>query len=485
MGDYLGFGIWSLEFNMSRKKLVTDEVDNVIERALRILKGKPIDGYEIYVDEATHFGVESKDGNVETFEASHSWGMAARVLRDRRTGFSYFTSTQPFPSGSRQFADVLERTIEDAQASARVTSPDPSFDFSPALQKPLPALPIFDEAFEKVSEKEKIEKARRLEEAARSVDPRKIKKVRKASYQEGISHTTLINSNGLHASYSSTLCSISVTAVAEEAGESEIGWDFDHSHFLDDLDIRKVGESAGKRALGRLGGKRVTSGVYPVILRNDVASEFLSLLAHAFLADQVQKGKSPLKGKLGEKFLSPLISIVDDGLLLKGISTSPIDGEGMPSQRTSLVSQGEVLGYLFDRYWAHRENASSNSRRESTGNSRRTGIKSPPAVGISNFYIEAGKLPFSNMLSNVRQGIVVDEVMGLHTVSPISGDFSLGCSGNWVGRGEIAYPIKSIAIAGNLFELFRNVREIGEDLRFLGSVGSPSLLVGEMRISGQ
>jgi PmbA protein len=150
-----------------------------------------------------------------------------------------------------------------------------------------------------------------------------------------------------------------------------------------------------------------------------------------------------------------------------------------------LVSQGEVLGYLYDRYWAQREKLSSNSTAESTGNSRRAGIKSPPTIGISNFYIEPGTLPFSNMLSNLHQGIVVDEVMGLHTVNPISGDFSLGCSGSWIERGEVVSPVKSIAVAGNVFELFRNVKEIGEDLRFLGGVGSPSLLIREMRISGQ
>jgi PmbA protein len=461
------------------------DTSETIEQVLNILRGKSVDGYEIYIDDATQFGVESKDGKVDTFEASHSWGMAVRVLLHQRMGFSFFTSSQPFSSDSQGSASVVERTIEEAQASARVTSPDPCFDFSPGLQNPLPTLPIFDESFEKVSEKEKIEKARRLEEAARSVDPWKIKKVRKASYQEGISHTTLINSNGLHVSYSATLCTIRVAAVAEEAGESEIGWDFDHSHFVADLDIGKVGESAGKRALEKLGGKRVPSGAYPVILRNDVSSEFLSLLAHAFLADQVLKGKSPLKGKLGEKSFSSLLSIVDDGLLPKGISTFPVDGEGVPSRRTLLVSQGKVLGYLFDRYWAHREKRSSNSRAESTGNSRRGGIKSPPTIGISNFYIEPGKLPFSIMLSNLHQGIVIDEVMGLHTVNPISGDFSLGCSGSWVETGKVAYPVKSIAVAGNLFELFRNVREIGEDLRFFGGVGSPSLLVGEMRISGQ
>jgi PmbA protein len=80
--------------------------------------------------------------------------------------------------------------------------------------------------------------------------------------------------------------------------------------------------------------------------------------------------------------------------------------------------------------------------------------------------------------------VVLEEVMGLHTVNPISGDFSLGCSGEWVERGEKAHPVKSIAVAGNLFQLFRNVIGAGEDFRFFGGMGSPSLLVKELEISG-
>jgi PmbA protein len=216
-----------------------------------------------------------------------------------------------------------------------------------------------------------------------------------------------------------------------------------------------------------------------------VASEFLSLLAHSFLADQIQKGKSSLKGKQGERFFSPCLTIVDDGTYPKGISSSPIDGEGMPSQRTSLVVQGEVAGYLYDRYWANRENlSSSKSRIRSTGNSRRHGIKSPPGVGVSNFFIERGDGTFPKLVENLFTGLVVEEVMGLHTVDPISGDFSLGCSGDWIDKGEKVHPVKSVAIAGNLFELFRRVIMVGEDLRFFGGVGSPSLLIKELVISG-
>jgi PmbA protein len=460
-------------------------MDEVIDQALTILRKKPIEGYEIYHEQSSHFEVESKEGKVDTLQASQSWGIAFRILNRGRIGFSYTTSPFSIKSIPNNFTDGLKRMIEDAIATSEVISPDPCFDFAPVLKDSPPRLPIFDESLGGVSEKKKIEKARLLEETVRSVDPERIKKVRKASYQEAIYRTTLVNSNGLESSFDSTLASISISAVAEESGESEMGWDFDFSHFLGDLDVEKVGQAAGRKALEMLGGKRIPSGVYPIILNNQVASEFLSLLAHSFLAEQVQKGKSPLKGKKGEKFFSPLLTIMDDGLLPKGMSTSPIDGEGMPSQRTSLVIQGEVSGYLYDRYWANRENLSyTEPRVGSTGNSRRHSIKSPPGIGISNFYVKPGEIPLSMLMKDLQRGLMVEEVMGLHTVDPISGDFSLGCSGHWIEEGERVHPVKSIAVAGNLFQLFQKVKEVGEDLRFFGGIGSPSLLVEGLEISG-
>jgi PmbA protein len=462
-----------------------NDTDEIVEQPLSILRRKSIDGYEVYLDQSSHFYVESKDGKIDTLQTSHSIGMAFRILNHQRMGFSYITSSNPSYSVRENVPGKLERMLDDAINSAEVQFADPCFDFTPIRKEFPPHPPIFDETLERSSGEIKIEKAKRLEGAARSVDPRRIKKVRKASYEEVLSRITLINSNGLQFSYPATLVSISVTAVAEGSGESEVGWDFDFSHFLNDLDVERVGREAGRNALERLGGKRILSGVYPVLLRNNVASEFLSLLAHSFLAEQVQKGKSRLQGRRGESFFSPLLSIVDDGLYPRGISTSPIDGEGIPSQQKLLVAQGEVSGYLYDRYWANRENRSSlGSNVESTGNSRRFNIKSPPGIGISNLFVQPGRHPFSNLMKDLHRGVVIKEVMGLHTVDPISGDFSLGCSGDWVDRGEKGFPVKSIAVAGNIFQIFRKVIGLGEDLRFFGRVGSPSLLVEGLEISG-
>jgi PmbA protein len=461
------------------------DTSETIDQALNILRRKSVDGYEIVLDQSTHFEAESKDGKIDTFQSSLSWGMGLRILSHRRIGFSYMTSPSPSQEAGHPLSGPLERMVEDAIGSAEVIAPDPCFDFAPPLKGPLPELPIFDERLGGTSEKVKIEKAKLLEEAARSVDPARIEKVRKAAYEEAISRRILINSNGLNFSYPSTLTSVSVMAVAEESGEAEVGWDFDYNHYLDRLEPEKTGQTAGRMALERLGGKKIPSGVYPVLLHHRVASEFLSVLAHSFLAEQVQKGKSPLRGKRGERCFSSLLTIVDNGLLPEGISTFPVDGEGTPSKRTLLVIQGELNGYLYDRYWANRENISaSRLETESTGNSRRSGIKAPPGIGVSNLFIEPGDLAPSGLMEALRRGLVVEEVMGLHTVDPISGDFSLGCSGRWVEKGERVHPVKSIAVAGNLFQLFRDVIGVGEDIRFFGGVGSPSLLIRELEVSG-
>lgn len=462
-----------------------DGANKIIDQAQEILSRKPIDGYEVYFNQSSHFDVESMDGKIETLQTDRYLGMAFRILNRQRIGFSYTTLSNPSPSAPRNLSGELDRMVEDAVRSAEATSPDPCFDFAPELKGSFPDLPIFDQTLEGISEKAKIDKAKDLEASAKAVDPERIKKVRKASYQEVLSRITLVNSNGLRHSYNTSVASASVTAVAEASGESEVAWDFDASHFFRDLDVEKVGRSAGSKALERLGGKRISTGVYPVFIRNQVASEFLSLLAHSFSADQVQKGKSPLKGKQGEKLFSSLLTIVDDGLYSKGISTAPFDGEGMASQRTALVTQGELTHFLYDRYWANRENLlSPGLRAESTGNSRRHGIKAPPGIGVSNFFILPGNLSFSKLMESFLHGVVVEEVMGLHTVDPISGDFSLGCSGDWIDRGEKVHAVKSIAIAGNLFELFRKVVGVGEDLRFFGAVGAPSLLIDGLLISG-
>src|SRR5512136_2864242 len=149
-------------------------MNEMIDQAISILRRKPIDGYEIYLDQSSHFDVESKEGRIDTFQVSHSLGMAFRILNRQRIGFSYTTFSGVSQGQSQNPSGGLEQVIDDAIASAGDTAADPCHDFAPPLKETPPSPPIFDETLEGTSEKVKIEKAKELEKAARSVDPKRI-----------------------------------------------------------------------------------------------------------------------------------------------------------------------------------------------------------------------------------------------------------------------------------------------------------------------
>jgi PmbA protein len=161
------------------------------------------------------------------------------------------------------------------------------------------------------------------------------------------------------------------------------------------------------------------------------------------------------------------------------MGTAPFDGEGVAQRNTVLVEEGRLKGFLYDTYCARKAGTVS------TGNAARGGVKSPPRMGVTNFFIENGTVSFAGLLEGIGRGIVVTSVMGMHTANPISGDFSVGAAGFLIEQGAMTVPVKGIAIAGNILELFRNVEQVGDDLRFFGEAGAPSLRIAALDVSGE
>jgi PmbA protein len=216
----------------------------------------------------------------------------------------------------------------------------------------------------------------------------------------------------------------------------------------------------------------------PAILDSHVAGEILGVLAPSFLAESVQKGKSILKGKLGERIFSPIIRIRDNGILEGGMATTPFDGEGVPCQDTLLVGDGVLGAFLYDSYCGRKDGCAS------TGNASRGGVRGLPHMGVNNFYLENGSTSAVDLMSGITRGILLTDVIGMHTANPISGDFSVGASGFLIENGIVTRPVKGVAIAGNIMDLFAKVEAVGDDRRFFGSVASPSLRIESLDVSG-
>jgi PmbA protein len=441
--------------------------NQVIDNIESLLKRHPLDGYEIFMSSSRNLNIEAKDGKVDTFKCSAPVGVGLRVLKSGVLGFSFSTSLD---------APDLALMVHNAMTSARFQTADELNAF------PLPdGYPIitglFDDGLSSVKETDKIEMAMELEKIALASDSR-VKKVRKAVYSESNYEGFIRNSHGVSGSFRDTSFTCSVTAIAAEGDDSQMGWDFGFSNTFSGIDVEKIAKKAAQRAASLIGARKIPTMHCPAVLENHVATDILEVLSPSFLADNIRKGKSLLAGRMGEEIFSPELRIRDDGTLPGGMSTAPFDGEGVPQQNTLLVDKGRLVGFLYDTYHARRSGTSS------TGNAVRSNSKNPPVMGVSNFFIENGTLPFDELMKGIGRGVLITSVMGMHTANPISGDFSVGAAGFLIENGKVTIPVKGIAIAGNILDLFKGVEAVGNDLRFFGAAGSPSLRISALDVSG-
>jgi PmbA protein len=435
--------------------------EDIIKKALK----KDCDEAEVFIKKVEGISAEAKDGKIDALKASRDLGIALKVIKNQRVGFSFTTNPAE-----------TEKTIEEAIQGANWTAIDIYVDIPEPM--PLSQVSVFDERIKNVKEDDVIKNALFLEESALAFD-RRIKKVRKAEVKTGLEDTTIFNSKGVNVSYESSYMIAQVIAFAHDnKDEGQVGWDFAISRRMSGVDLGSVGAVASKRAIELLGSRKISAVKVPVILDPSVAVEFLDVLSASLSAEAVLEKRSFLAGKVGKTIVSPLLDVIDSGTMPWGIGTKPVDDEGVPASDKTVISKGILTGFIHNTYTAKKMNAVS------TGNAVRSNPKSLPQVDVTNLYIKPLRTKDNNrLIKSISRGLLILSTMGVHTADPISGDFSIGISGLWIERGETVYPIKEALISGNILDLFKKVEDIGSDLRFYGNTGSPSLLIGEMDIS--
>jgi PmbA protein len=438
-----------------------------MERTQDLLKTKGVKEWEIMALDASSLSIGVRGQEVDKFAQAESQGLAIRVLVDGRLGFSYVLG-----GGD----DGLARAVDEARAAAGAADAEQGYSLAGPEALP-PAPEIYDPALARLELPALVDMARAMAAAARAADAR-VNHVHPAEVSRSLAHLRLRTSRGLDLSQDSTTFSAMANALASADGQSEEGWDFAARRFLADLDVEKVGRTAGEKAAAFLGAGPVADGRYAVILTPQVAADFLELLAASLLGDNLVKGRSLLGKRLGEKIASPLVTIVDDGLKPRGLGSSAFDDEGTPASRKDLVEAGVLKGFVFDRLWGGR------AGKASTGNSSRASLKAPPGVGFGNLVLSPGGRSREDLLADMGTGLVIGEIMGGHTADPVSGQFSFGAAGHLVEGGRVTRPVKSIALAGQVLELFAAVVGVGTDLTFQGKTGAPSLLVEGLSVSG-
>lgn len=439
------------------------------EKLLSLATSRTADAAEAFIRSSTSTSVEVKDQKVDAFDRARDVGAGLRVLVNGRMGFAFTTDLSE---------QALAELARSAITNARNIEPDP---FHAIPQKPAHgyrSMSLYDPELASLAEHEMIERVMAMERDAFAVDPR-IRRIRKASASYSASETLIMNTHGAEVFYRGTAASSSIEVVAEDRGESQAGSDFDVGRFYRRLKIEEVGRRAARKALDLLGARHIDSVKAPVILEAEVAQDFLGMMAGGFSAEGVQKKRSLFIGKLDQDVASPLITVYDDALVDGGLGSAPADDEGVPTGKKTVIDKGRLALFLHNTYTANKD------RTVSTGNGMRGGFKGVPGVGVTNLYIEPGEQSLDQLIGSLDRGLLVTEVMGMHTANPISGDFSVGATGFWIEKGRKAHPVREITIAGNILDLMKHVDAVGGDLRFSGRIGSPSLRVRELSIGGK
>lgn len=441
----------------------------LLRAGLRALRRAGLEAGEVYLHDIRSSSVTWSGGKVEASELRHDLGVGLRGFQRGRVGFA-------FASGLGS-AD-LRRAAERVAALAGVQRPDPANRLP--VPGPRPDLPRnFDPAVVSLPARRKVEIAAAVEEAARRVSPDL--KCRESRYADVWGRVAIAHSGGLEDAFemSRTLCWIEVI-VSGKHGEQQTGFASGFAIGPDGLDPRQVGREAAERARAKLGARQPATACTVVVLDPLVTAGVFSTLAEALHADNAIKGKSLFARRLGEKVASPQVTLIDDGRLPGGYSSAPFDGEGVGSRETALIEGGVLRGFLHSTYTAARLKA------EPTGNGMRDSYTSPPRIDSSNLYLKPSGVSRERLLASVDQGIYAAEAMGLHTIDPITGDFSLGAAGFEVRGGRLEAPVEKMGIAGNLLELLGAVRGVADDLRFFpGGHGGATVLLEGVTVSGR
>jgi len=425
------------------------------------LKVQDLDAYEIVGLDEKFVTVEAKQQMVERMQRVHHVGLSIRTIKDGRLGFAT-TKEMSVKSVHQALKSALDSmaNVEPTEDAVLPGAQEPKGSLEENITRPLG----------EVTDDERIAVAKGLEGIALAAE-NKVKKVQHPRYDEIDRTLIVMNSAGVKNVSRRQMASCELRVVAEDGGAAESAYDYGYSASFDRLDVERIAKRAARRAVAKLGATSVPGGNYPVVFEPRAAASMLGLLAPSFFADNVQRGKSILGGKLGEKFYSPSVTIIDDGLLPDGFGSFSFDWEGVPKRRTAMVEDGMVSSWLYDGARAAHDGV------QSTGNSQRASLDKLPSVGINNCFLKAGSESKESIIRGVDRGIVATDLIGLHTANTISGNFSLGLEGFVIENGEVRVPVRGVTIAGNIHDLFGSVAAVGNDLEFFATHGAPTILV--------
>jgi len=441
--------------------------EKLLEAVVAATLAAGADSAEAVFAERAALSVTVRLGALEEVEREESRDLGVRAFVGAR---------QATVSGSDVSTEGRARLVERVVAMARMAAEDRYAGLAPAERLARGAhrnLDLFDpsepgpEALEA--------RARRAEESALAVAG--ITNSGGASASWSNSSWRLMTSEGFTGLHRATASSVSAEAIAGEGAGMEQGSEGRATRWEADLPSAEgVGAEAGRRAVASLGARKIASTTAPVVFENRLAISLLSPLVGAISGPSVARGVSFLKHRLGQAVFAAGVTVSDDPHRARGLGSSPFDDEGVANEAMDIIEDGVLTTWLLNSSSARQLGLST------TGHASR-GLAGPPGVSTSNLTLQPGTRDRAALMRDAGAGLLITSMFG-PSLNSNTGDWSVGCSGHWFERGEIAYPVTEITVAGNLIDIYARLIP-GSDLEFRGSANAPSILVDALSIAGK
>jgi PmbA protein len=288
----------------------------------------------------------------------------------------------------------------------------------------------------------------------------------------------------LDLNYVNRVAGLITVAVVQKDGEMSNEFRF-RLGALDTIDHQALAKETVQEALKKLGGEPAATGVYPVVFSPEAMADLLRTFCDIFSSETAQKGLSKLAEAEGTQIAAPCVTIMDDPFHPENPFPMPFDAEGTPARKKAVVEKGELRTLLYNLKTAYK------AGKTTTGNASKAGYQASLGVRPFTMYLEGGSLSEAQLLEMAEEGVYIDSLQGLHAgANGVSGDFSLQSAGYLIKNGQKTHRVKSFTVAGNFYELLKNITAVADNTRLHNALGrtafgAPSTLVQGLSIAGK
>ena len=416
---------------------------------------------EVDVSEGFGQSVSVRCNEVETIEYNRDKGIGVTIYLGQHKGHASTSDFSP---------KALRETVEAALNIARFTAADPCAGLPEASllatrEQSFADLDLYHPWL--IPVEGAIDLARRCEQAAFAVSPQITNSEgATVSIQEG--QFISANSLGFMGGYPTSRHYLSCSVIAgKEENMQRDDWYSISRNAQNIASPEEIGDYAARRALARLGARKVKTCKVPVLFEAPLAASLIGNFVHAASGGSLYRKTSFLLDSLGQRVFSKKVQISEQPHLRGGLASSVFDSDGVATKDRDVVVDGVLQGYFLSAYTARKLGL------QTTGN----------AGGCHNLIVQPGKRDLRGLLKKMGRGLLVTELLG-QGVNYVNGDYSRGAAGYWVEHGEIVHAVEEVTIAGNLRDMFRNVAAVGNDVLMRGSKQVGSLLIEQMKVAG-